>query len=388
MRPNSSTSRSRRAVAALLTWLGLTAVAGPPAVAGARPWLCLPPVFDGGQRLLALPAPRIFWLELLLRQHELCWRSPATAGELRVALFGSSAVYGFPNPVEQTLGERLNRHFAEAGVPARLYNLAFVNPSQVRDAVIIHQALPYEPDVIVYAMTLSEYQHIAPVPFKPVIQFFENNRASVANLAAESPPGLELPIERWREAMERRATAPWPVDALREAGAFLRIAAAANAQWFVRQMHSDRPWVDSRQRTHVTDYDCADIERNLKTNFRNWQDWNVLAYLQYLHETRGIEVLIVSWPVVREPHGDCYNARFTTAAFEDYLAWVAQETKTRHLAYVDLHDLVPTDAFIDSIHLAPDGHRRVADGIARALDPILTALLERRRQGAGSVHQK
>src|SRR5215470_5552354 len=182
MRRSSSTSRSRRAAAALLAWVAFAALNAPPSVAAARPWLCLPPVFDGGQRLLALPAPRILWLEPLLRQHELCWRSPTTPDELRVALIGSSAVYGFPLPVEQTLGNVLNQHFAAAGIHARLFNLAFVNPSQVRDALIIHELLRYRADVIVYPMTLSEFQHAAPIPFVTIIDFFARNRMPIWGL--------------------------------------------------------------------------------------------------------------------------------------------------------------------------------------------------------------
>src|SRR2546426_105394 len=74
----------------------------------AAPALCLPPVFDGGRRLHQMPAPRVYWLQLLLRQHELCWRPPARPDELRVVLGGNSAMFGFPLPVEETFGYLLN----------------------------------------------------------------------------------------------------------------------------------------------------------------------------------------------------------------------------------------------------------------------------------------
>jgi hypothetical protein len=383
MRHSSSTWRSR--IVAALACAGLVVGAASAALAATRPWLCLPPIFDGGQRLMSLPAPRLFWLELLLRQHELCWRSPATPDELRVALVGSSAVYGFPNPVEHTLGHWLNRHFADAGIPARLYNVAFVNPSQVRDALIIHDVLPYQPDVIVYPMTLSEFQHVAPVLFPSVLSFFRRNRPSVTSLFDEAPPGLEYPISRWQWWAEHRVQTPWAMDAVREVGAFLHLAAVANAHWIVRQVHSDPPYVDPRKRVHVTDYKCEDVERNFEKNYHDWQDWNVLAYLQHLRETTGTEVLIVNWPVPYEPVGDCYNARFSKAAFAEFVAWLGGETAARGLPYLDLHAFLPPDAFADSIHLGADGHRRVAAEIARALDPILSALAERRRQSSAAA---
>src|SRR6185436_10786557 len=60
-----------------------------PGRASARPRLCLPPVYEGGQRLHQMPAPSTSWLELALRQHEICWRQ--SDDQVRVALLGASA---------------------------------------------------------------------------------------------------------------------------------------------------------------------------------------------------------------------------------------------------------------------------------------------------------
>src|SRR5689334_2010898 len=111
------------------------------------PW-CLPPVFERGERLHGLPGPSVFWLELLLRQHEVCRRE--VPGEVRIFLTGSSSVFGFPFPSKQTFAHRLNDSFAATGVPAHVFNLAFVNPYQVRDAVIISEARRFKPDILLY----------------------------------------------------------------------------------------------------------------------------------------------------------------------------------------------------------------------------------------------
>src|SRR5262249_40025164 len=116
--------------------------------AAARPRFCLPPVFDGGQRLHPVPVPSVLWLQLLLRTHELCWRQPANPNEAHIVIGGSSTVFGHPLPVEQTFESLLNQHFTEAGIDAHIFNLAFVFPYQLRDAVIFHALLPYQPDLI------------------------------------------------------------------------------------------------------------------------------------------------------------------------------------------------------------------------------------------------
>jgi len=101
----------------------------------ARPSFCLPPVFDRGLRLHPLPAPKVYWLELLFRQHEICWRKPASPDELRVALVGNSAMYGFPLAVEDSFAYRMNDDFVRRGVPAHVFNLGFVTTYQVKDAL-------------------------------------------------------------------------------------------------------------------------------------------------------------------------------------------------------------------------------------------------------------
>lgn len=374
MRRSSSTWLSRIA-AALLS--GTALVTGAVTGVAARPWPCLPPVFDGGQRLHALPAPRIFWLDLLLRQHELCWRSPTAPGELRVALFGNSAVYGLATRAEQTFGGLLNQHFAADGVPAHLYNLAFVVPYQVRDAVIIHEMLAYDPDVFVYPITLADFFHVAPLPYPLVVQFFERNRGTVAALANTAPIGLAEPFKLYGASFARHPTRFWWYDSFREAGAFLRLGAQAHAQYITERITSPAPLPSADGSRGGAPYDCQRVKRNQTTVFRNWETWNILAYLQHLRETRHIEVLIINWPVSHEPIDECYNAGYTNDALAEYDRWLADEVARRGLHYLDLQNLLPPGEFIDSRHVTAAGHQRIAEAVARTLDPLLRDLAKR-----------
>ena len=354
-----------------LAWLG-----GPPA-SSARPWLCLPPVFDGGQRVHGMPAASVFWLEPLLRQHELCWRSPAAAGEQRIMMFGSSAVYGLGLPVDRTVGGLLNGRFAANHTPAHLFNLAQVAPYQVRDAVVIHAALRYDPDVILYPVTLAEFHHHAPVRYRAQSRFFAANRRVVDQMAAAPPAGLAEPFERYRAAFEHESTASLLSGPLRESGLFLRASALAAAQWVTARFNS--PVLPmSLPRKRQTQYSCDKTRQSGALDFHEWKQWNILAYLQQLQREHDARVLVVHWPVAHEPVGDCYNVRFTRALVAEFVEWLAAETRARGLAHLDLHDLLTTDEFIDSVHVSESGHRRIADAIA----PVLESLLEQRRAQA------
>ena len=340
--------------------------------AAARPWPCLPPLFDGGQRLYALPSPSVFWLQLLLRQHELCWRTPSTPHEQRVVLLGDSAAYGHPLPVEDTFGALLNDHFAQHDLPARLFNLAFINPYQLRDAVTLHAALAYDPDVIVYPVTLSGFIHQAPVVFPTLTEFFASNPYDLIALATDASSDLAEPAAAWNAKMPSTGAA-YLRQSLRQAGAFVRAAARSQAAAIVALLHSSRPQHRPRPPERQTRYDCADTEWHNDNQFRDFSEWNILAYLDQLRRTSGIEVLVVNWPVAHEPVETCYNVRYTDAALSKFVEWVRDETAARNMPYLDLHDLLPADLFRDSMHLTPEGHRRIAGEVARVLDPIVRA---------------
>jgi hypothetical protein len=354
-----------------------------PVHASARPW-CVPPAFDQGRRLHPLPNPDVFWLELMLRQHELCWRRPATADELRVLLFGSSAVYGFPLPVEETLSTYMNQRLAAAHPPAHLFNLAFVTPNQVRDALLIHEALPYDPDVIVYPLTLAEFRHIAPMWFPTSTRFFEMNDAALRRLAADPPAGLEQPVEQYATANVNNAVRQRPAAQLRDAGLYARRLAEATAETFAAAVNSPRPRHQAKAGQRQTEYDCSETERAM-ISFKNWKEWNVLAYLEDLQKRRGIRVLVVHWPIAHEPLGNCYSVRYTNTAVQDFADWIAAQTRQRQLPYLDLSTFLPAESFIDSLHIKPEGHQLLADHIVKALTPILSdaAAQPAQAQGAG-----
>jgi len=346
------------------------------APSSARPWPCLPPVFDGGRRLQG-ELLEIFWLPLLLRQHELCWRVPAAPGELRIGLIGNSSVYGLHLPVERTVGSLLNHRFGNSRTAAHVFNLAQVTPYQVRDAVIIQAALPFQLDVIVYPMTAEEFLHWAPAPYPTYAQFFRANRGLVERMAAALPAGLEEPFERYLASFESAPAASRVIDPLRESGVFARLAVRTAARELRKRFNSlpqpRAPEVVARR----TVYDCEVTRTRNQRNFPNWQRWNILAFLEQLQRERDILLLVVHWPVAHEPVGDCYNVRFTNALAAEFVDWLAAETRARGLAHLDLHDLLPSGEFLDSLHVSASGHRRVADAIARALKPMLERRLAR-----------
>ncbi|MDX2168153.1 MAG: hypothetical protein SF182_13850 [Deltaproteobacteria bacterium] len=333
---------------------------------------CLPPVYDGGQRLHGLPGAKVFDLDLLLRQHELCWRRPAAAGERRVALLGSSAVFGFPLAAEQTLSADLNARLARDGVAAHVFNLAFVNPDQLRDAMILDAALPYHLDAIVYPLTLAEFSHIAPTRFPPLVNFYAANLDRMAQLSQAPPAGLAEPLQHYAGFIANQRAIRSPLAWVPDAAALLRAGLRDRGRRIGLALTGTAPPPDARSRGRQPAYDCAKTQRDTALRYgEGWATWNILAELERVQRERGIPVLIAYWPVAHEPQGDCYSVRYTNAQVREFGAWVQQESAARGLAYVDLHTLLPPDLFLDSLHVSPAGQQRIAAALAGPLETLL-----------------
>jgi lysophospholipase L1-like esterase len=102
--------------------------------------------------------------------------------------------------------------------------------------------------------------------------------------------------------------------------------------------------------------------------------WDILDYLAELRRTRGIDVVVVHWPLNHQPSGACYDVRISDARLAQFLEWLRVGTTERGLEYLDLHDLLRPDEFVDSVHLTAEGHRRVA----AALAPVVENVVRRR----------
>src|SRR5262249_35297419 len=139
-------------------WVPLVLLAGlaatVPRPAAAVPRWCLPRLFEDGARLHPLTPPEVFWLGPLLRQHALCRHARDRPQEQRVLVLGSSGPFGYPLPASQAAPAELDRLLVADGLPARAFNLGFVNTYQLRDAFIAPPALASDPAVIVYPPTL------------------------------------------------------------------------------------------------------------------------------------------------------------------------------------------------------------------------------------------
>jgi hypothetical protein len=80
--------------------------------------------------------------------------------EFRLILLGDSATWGFGLPADQMLSEQINRLNLQTcdGRVIRAYNLAYPFSYPTRDLLLLDKAMDYQPDLVLWLITLSTLQ--------------------------------------------------------------------------------------------------------------------------------------------------------------------------------------------------------------------------------------
>jgi hypothetical protein len=345
--------------------------------------LCLPALAEQGRRLHEMPDPSSFWLELLLRQHEACWTADRTSDELRVFVYGSTAVMGYPGTAADSVTEQLNTLWKEQSLPARAFNLAFGANHACKDMLILWESLRYRPGVIVYAMVPADltraiaarYRRDAPLAELQLARFMRNSAPRVLEMAAESSTGLELPLADYRDefqGLERGWARPWTWP-LREVAAYVYAVVATRLQMVAGWLGIG----ESAEQITLPTASPSDCRRTRSQNRRDYAPWgriNPLLYLAKVRDRTGIPVVVVNWPIAHEPSGDCFDAYYTNDLVRGYRNWLAAETSRLGIPFVDVSQILLPRDFLDSRHPSTRGQRK----IARALSPRLVPILRQR----------
>jgi len=109
-------------------------------------------------------------LEPLMASHELSAGAKPDDG-FKVLVLGDSSIWGFLLAPGQTVTAQLNAQDlrTQDGKPLRFYNLGYPTLSLLKDLAILGEALPYEPDLILWFVTLESFPYSRQLD-SPVVQ--------------------------------------------------------------------------------------------------------------------------------------------------------------------------------------------------------------------------
>jgi len=324
-------------------------------------------LFPGRKRLPYAENPEkaynisLFNLQAMFASHEIS-ASPKPPDEYRVILIGDSATWGFLLPASQTLAAYLNDAGLElnSGKKMRVYNLGYPVMSLTKDLLILSYALQYEPDLIIWPLTLES---------------FPKDKQLYAPLLQHNPEPVRRLIQDYNLDLDQKDPQ------------------------FVDQDFSDRLIIGSRRaladlirlQLYGVLWAATGIDQELPESFTSrmedlpanelFQDFKpphlketqlALDALSAASSMAGkTPVLVINEPMFISQGQNShirYNFYYPRWAYDDYRQILYQESTRNLWYYRDFWEEIPATEFTNTaVHLTPEGTNLLAQLIANAI---------------------
>lgn len=301
----------------------------------------------------------LYQLDAMFASHTI--NLPKAPDEYRVIVIGDSSVWGILLRPEQTLAGQIDAAtlYAPDGRHVRVYNLGYPTISVTKDLLILARAMRYQPDLIVWPVTLEAMPYGKQLS-SPIVQ---NNAAEVRGLIGRwglslNPHDPELVDPTWldRTILGRRRDI---ADVLRLnlygvdwAATGIDQVYPANYTPLQKDFEQDDRFYDLRP--PLTEKDIA------------------LEVLDAGARMVGnVPILFVNEPIFISTGTNSdirYNFYYPRWAYDDYRRILTQHAQARGWHYLDAWDAVPAEEFTNSaIHVNPVGERRLVDLVVKAM---------------------
>ena len=308
----------------------------------------------------------VYDLNLMFASHEIN-AGPKPEDEFRIILIGDSATWGTLLQPADTLGGLINADGLTTcdGKTVRAYNLAYPSMSLTKDLMILEKAMAYDPDLIVWPVTL---------------QSFPNKVQIETPLVANNPQLAQPLIDRFGLSLSDYTDQFvkgnfWDLTLV---GRRRTVFDALQLQFYGMM------WASTGiDQTYPTDYTPAqrDFEAGDDT-FMGWVpgslrlDWLSTDVLNAGTILAGdVPVLVVNEPILVSTgvNSDVrYNFFYPRWAYDQYRLMLAERSVYAGWDYVDLWDFVPEDQFTNSaVHLTPEGSQIYYEALKPTLEGMI-----------------
>ena len=238
-----------------------------------------------GLRLHPLPNPDVYWFELMLRQHELCWLTREAARRSRASCCSETGPRtGYPLPAEQDVAGPARTRTSAPRAARRPTSSTWRRRRPIQGPRRGTPGCAWRCrsccNVIVYPVTLAE----SPPPRadagsgRRAFLLHERRGAAArrgrsAGRAGRAARHLPTWLTKWRNQRH------WN-DQLRDLGLYARRAARAWAEAVSVDLQlADAGLPTPTPKRAATANDCATAEKGYQAD-RDWKKWNILAYLE------------------------------------------------------------------------------------------------------------
>jgi len=306
----------------------------------------------------------LFNLEAMFASHEIA-NGEKPDDEFRVILIGDSSTWGYLLHSNDTLSSQLNdlraRH--PDGRQIRFYNLGYPVMSLAKDVLILSRALRYEPDLIVWLVTLESFPSDKQL-FSPLLQ---NNSEAMAEIIEQSQLNLDLiDLHGDRSFWDRTL-----FGARRSLADLLRLQ-FFGPLWSATGIDQEIP---ATYTPRQEDLEPDDGFHELKPPALEAGDLALDILAAGISMAAPTPVLIINEPIFISDGINSnirYNFYYPRWAYDNYRSILAAQANQNQWRYYDFWDRIPSSEFTNTaVHLSPQGSRTLASLVMNAvLDSI------------------
>lgn len=289
--------------------------------------------------------------------------APKAPDEFRVLLIGDSSVWGILLTPDETLAGFINAADLTLadGRTARAYNLGYPIMSLTKDLLILDYAMQYQPDMIVWLVTLESFARETQLE-PPLLHY---NAAAVRRLIAAYDLALDPQDARLHDPDFFERTI---IGQRRELADWLRLQlyglmwAATGIDQFYPDSYTPR---QEDFEADVSWYGFAAPQPLMQADLA----FDVLT--AGIARAGDVPLLLVNEPmfISSGQNSDLrYNFFYPRWAYDEYRRLLDEAAAANNWRWLDLWDAIPAREYTDSaVHLTPAGSRQLAERIGAAV---------------------
>ena len=316
-------------------------------------------VFPGRERLPFGESPQTAYnfsigsLDAAFASHRISGAGKKDPGTLRVVMLGDSSTWGTLLRPQETLCGQLDGRTA-GGRTIACYNLGYPTLSLTKDTMILNRAMEYDPDLIIWPMTLESFMKDKQTD-NPLVR---ENSAEYAALFPDRPAEEEQQGESFWQ--QRREIADWYRLQL------------YGLMWAGTGIDQDYPETYPAPQTDLeADNSFHGIEGPLPDDSLAWDVLDA-----GVRRAGDVPVLIINEPMLISSGANSeirYNYYYPREAYDSWHGKLTELAEENNWNFADYWNVLETETFTNSaIHYNAEGASFLADLTMEQIELILT----------------
>ena len=285
-----------------------------------------------------------------------------SANEFRLILLGDSTTWGFGLSADEMLSAQMNRLRLQTceGRDVRVYNLGYPFSSVARDLLVLDKAMEYQPDMIIWIVTLSALEpKLAEMPFivphaERYLQLAKNYALKISDY---SPPIKGYSF--WEKTIVGQRNHLRSIVLTQAFGVLWAATGIDDHQSLEPEPSLPNSNVDN-------DLSYSDKSPSELAGLFDSLHMDVLSAAKQM--AGDVPIVLVNEPIFvanGKHHQVRYNGFYPRWVFDEYRQFMLEWTKKQDFNWWDDWNIIPPEEFSDTyFHRRASGEKRFAETLA------------------------